>query len=101
MVEQTIESGKEDAIDVFGANHEARCGQEKDCRRGLSCAIRVFNRQEFDSIDPMTERQFGGVMIFKCLLILLSLLYATPAVHSWAAAAKFSFDEKAVADFTG
>ena len=40
-------------------------------------------------------------MIFKCLLILLSLLYATPAVHSWAAAAKVSFDEKAVADFTG
>ena len=38
-------------------------------------------------------------MRFKCLLILLSLLYATPAVHSWAAAAKVSFDEKAVADF--
>jgi hypothetical protein len=38
-------------------------------------------------------------MRFKCLLILLSLLYATPAVHCWAAAAKVSFDEKAVADF--
>ena len=38
-------------------------------------------------------------MRFKCLLILLSLLYATPAVHSWAAAAKVSFDEKTVAEF--
>ena len=38
-------------------------------------------------------------MRFRCLLILLSLLCVTPAVHSWAAAAKVSFDEKAVADF--
>ena len=38
-------------------------------------------------------------MRFRCLLILLSVLYVTPAVHSWAAAAKVSFDEKAVADF--
>ena len=38
-------------------------------------------------------------MRFKCVLILLSLVYGTPTVHSWAAAAKGSFDEKAVAEF--
>ena len=38
-------------------------------------------------------------MRFRCLLILLSFLYVTPAVHSWAAAGKVSFDEKAVAEF--
>src|SRR5687767_5523438 len=68
---------------------------DEDCRALYGSSI----DKNFDSIDPMTERQFGVVMRFKCLLILLSLLYATPAVHSWAAAAKVSFDEKAVAEF--
>ena len=38
-------------------------------------------------------------MRIRCVWFLILILTGTPAVHSWAAAAKVSFDEKAVADF--
>ncbi len=38
-------------------------------------------------------------MRLRWALILISLLCGTPTVPSWAAAAKGSFDEKAVAEF--
>jgi hypothetical protein len=38
-------------------------------------------------------------MRLKWVLILISLLNGTPAVHSWAAAANAGFDEKAVSEF--
>ena len=41
----------------------------------------------------------GGIMRLEWVLILISLLCGTPTVHSWAAAAKGSFDAKAVAEF--
>jgi hypothetical protein len=58
-----------------------------------------MSSKEVGRIDIAGYEHSGGVMRFKCLLILLSLLYGTPTVHSWAAAAKVSFDEKAVAEF--
>ena len=39
------------------------------------------------------------IMRLRWVLILISLLCGTPAVPSWAAAAKGSFDEKAVTEF--
>ena len=41
----------------------------------------------------------GVIMRLRWVLILISLLCGTPAVPSWAAAAKGSFDEKAVTEF--